>query len=349
MVQTPLDPARAAALRAELAALHLRVHQPDDPPLMTREPTTAVQSHRWRWRDLRPQFDILGQVVSLDAGGERRTLRLTNPGLPYGTTHTLWASLQLIYPGEVATAHRHTPAALRFILEGEGAYTAVDGAAYAMRPGDLVLTPSLSWHDHAHQGDAPMIWLDVLDIPLVRALNAIFFEPYAEPQQPLTRPAAESVRRYGSGTLRPASARSASQSSALLAYPWARTEAALRELAAVECDPCDGVALEYVDPTSGRQVLPTIACWAQLLPAGFQGGACRRTSSAILHVVQGRGATTIAGMRFEWETGDFLVLPPWAWYAHETAADEALLFSVHDRPVLEALGLYREESGHDPS
>ncbi|HLI25456.1 MAG TPA: cupin domain-containing protein [Chloroflexota bacterium] len=344
MAQVWTDPTRLAELNAALARLHLRVHQPGDPPLMTREPESTVQAHRWRWREVRPLFDRLGELVPLERGGERRTLRLTNPGLPYGTTHTLWASLQLIYPGEVASAHRHAATALRFILEGEGAYTVVDGAPYPMRPGDLVLTPAWSWHDHAHQGSAPMLWLDVLDIPLVRALHTTFFEPYPAPQQPLSRPVNESVRRYGDGTLRPAGDRPSGPASARLAYPWARTAAVLHDLAELGADPHEGVAVEYRDPATGRGVLPTMACWAQLLPPGFVGRPLRRTSSALYHVVQGAGATTVGGERLEWEPGDFLVVPPWTWHAHETlGASEALLFSVHDRPVYEALGLYREE------
>ena len=124
MAKVWADSAQLADATVELRRLHLRVHQPDDPPLMTREPTSPVQAHRWRWREVRPLFDRIGELVPLELGGERRTLRLTNPGLPYGTTHTIWGSLQLIYPGEVASAHRHSPTALRFILEGEGAYTA---------------------------------------------------------------------------------------------------------------------------------------------------------------------------------------------------------------------------------
>jgi gentisate 1,2-dioxygenase len=345
MARVWADSDTLAEATAELRRLNLRMHQPDDPPLMTREPETAVQAYRWRWAEVRPQFDRIGALVPLEKGGERRTLRLVNPGLPYGTTHTLWGALQLIYPGEVATAHRHAATALRFILEGEGAYTAVDGVAYAMCPGDLVLTPAWTWHDHAHQGDAPMIWLDVLDIPLTRALHTVFFEPCPTPQQPLTRPVGESVRRYGSGTLRAVGERPAGRSSALLAYPWARTVAALEELTALAVDPHEAVAVEYVDPTTGGSVFPTMSCRGQLLPRGFQGRPLRRTSSALYHVVRGAGATTVGDERLDWQAGDFLAVPPWAWHAHENASttEDALLFSVHDRPVYEALGFFREE------
>lgn len=181
------DADRRRALKQDLAKYHCRVHQPDDPPLFTRSPQPATQSVHWRWEDLCPLLERIGQEVDLTAGGPRRTLRLHNPGLPRGTTNTFWASIQVILPGEVATAHRHTANALRFIMQGEGAWTTVDGECYPMRTGDLVLTPSWAWHDHVHRGDQPMIWLDVLDISLMQALEATFFEPYTDGLQPVDR------------------------------------------------------------------------------------------------------------------------------------------------------------------
>ena len=158
------------ALKDELARVHCRVHQPDDPPLFTREPRPETRSMHWRRRDLEPLLERIGREVDLGAGGPRRTLRLQNAGLPFGTTHTFWCSIQVILPGEVATAHRHSASALRFIMKGSGAWTTVDGECYPMNEGDLVLTPPGTWHDHEHKGNEPMVWLDVLDISLMRAL-----------------------------------------------------------------------------------------------------------------------------------------------------------------------------------
>jgi len=187
------------SLKADLERLHCRVHQPEDPPLFTREPRSAMKPVHWRWSELEPLLERIGREMAIGSGGQRRTLRLANPGLPFGTTPTFWGSIQVILPGEVAEAHRHTANALRFIMKGHGATTTVDGARFAMNEGDLVLTPGGTWHDHEHRGERPMIWLDVLDISLMHALHASFFDPYEAQVQPVRAEPRQSalVYRYG--------------------------------------------------------------------------------------------------------------------------------------------------------
>ena len=333
------------ALATELAEQHVRVHQPGDPVLMTPEPVTTVQPCVWRWETLTRFIARVGEVVLLERGGERRTLRLVNPGLPYGTTHTLWASIQHILPGEVATAHRHTPAAFRFILEGSGASTTVNGERYPMAVGDLLITPNWAWHDHQHPGSAPMTWLDGLDIPLVRALHAVFFEPYPADQQPVREPPDGAYRRFGVAGLRPPGAQPTDRATPLPVYPWRRTEEALRALAATEPDPYDDVALEYGNPLTGGPALPTIGLAVQLLRPGVRTRAHRHTSSTVYHVVRGAGATIVNGTRYPWSARDFVVVPPWAWHEHwnDSATEEAILFQMNDQPTMRALDLYREE------
>jgi gentisate 1,2-dioxygenase len=167
-------------LYADLAAADL---QPlwVQPGLLTPAPG-RLRPHIWRWKTLRDLAERSGDLVGIERGGDRRVLSLTHPdlgGLPFATP-TLWAAVQFLGAGELAPAHRHTPAALRFVLEGSGVWTLVNGDPIHMAPGDLVLTPSWTWHEHHNPGAGPMIWFDGLDLPLVQSLDAIFFEPGGE-------------------------------------------------------------------------------------------------------------------------------------------------------------------------
>ncbi len=314
------------------------------------EPISPLRPHVWRWVLLQELLDeACATVDTSDGKAERRAYTLLNPGLGgrYATTHTLIAGVQKMLPGETAGAHRHTPDALRFIIEGQGAYTVVDGEKIVLQPGDLVLTPNWRLHDHGNAADGePVIWMDALNVPLVNLLDASFFEQFPGHSQPVTKPAADSYQRYGPGHLKPTwESPPAGQASPLLVYPWDQTEAALRGLAAVASDPFDDVVLQYVNPFTGGPVLPTIDCWIQMLQPGVHTRAHRHTSTAIYFVVRGRGYSIINGERFDWAERDFLVLPNWAWHEHvnASATDEAILFSVQDRPVLQALGLLREQ------
>jgi gentisate 1,2-dioxygenase len=265
------------------------------------------------------------------------------------------AAVQLLLPGETARAHRHTPVAIRFIMEGDGAYTAVDGERVYMAPGDLVLTPSWAWHDHGNETDRPVVWMDGLDIPLVQFLNGMFFQLHADREFPLTRADNASTRLYGHVSLHPTWIKARPPSSPLLLYAWDRTWSSLGNLGDAEGDPHDGIALEYTNPQTGRSALPTMACWIQMLRPGERLRAHRHTGSAVYYVVRGAGETIIDRCRFAWSKGDIITLPSWALHEHANLStrDPAVLFSIQDRPVLEALGLYREEAlsdngGHQP-
>jgi gentisate 1,2-dioxygenase len=317
-------------------------------PAFPAEPVTAVRPYRWRWSQVRPRLLAAGALQPLGKeGADRRVLAFKNPGLPMGiaTTQTLSAAVQLVHATERAPSHRHTPAAIRFVIEGRRTYTLVNGEPCWMEPGDLILTPNWSWHGHVNEGDGPMIWLDALDVPLVFALNQMFFEDFPGREQPVTRAHEESLSRYGLGSLRPTWVQPRDATAPLLSYKWTDTEPQLRALAQVEGSPFDGVALEYTNPVTGGPALPTLGCRIQLLRPGEHTRAHRHTASAIYHVVRGHGVTTIAGERLDWAPGDVIALPSWAWHAHENAsgAEEAILFSVTDEPVLRAVGLYREQ------
>jgi gentisate 1,2-dioxygenase len=316
---------------------------------MAHAPRATVLPFLWRWADIEPLLRRTGELVTLDRNAERRTLGLTNPGLPGRTaTHTLLTAVQLLLPGECAPAHRHSPAAIRFIIQGQGAYTTVEGEKCPMEPGDLVLTPSWTWHDHGSEGSEPMIWMDGLDIPLIRSLHSMFYEAYPEDRQVVSKALGDSVRRYGVGGLKPAWEKRRSDLPSLVHYQWEHTHAALTQLADIDASPFDDVAMEYTDPATGGHTLPTMACWIQLIRPGIQTQAHRQTSSAVYHVFAGQGSSVIAGQRFDWRKGDFFAVPPWAWHEHTNEGDEpAVLFSIQDTPVFEALGLYREEAYAD--
>jgi gentisate 1,2-dioxygenase len=329
----------------KLEALGIRIARPGEDALFTAEPEPSMVPMHWKWSELKPLFSDLSEHLKLTPGGARRTLKLANPGLPYGTTPTFWASIQYILPGETATAHRHTPSAFRFVMEGEGCRTTVEGENYPMNEGDLVLTPSWAWHDHVHHGSGPMIWLDVLDISLVRSLNSTFFQDYHRDVQPINQVPDRSYRQHGSGLLRPPGEPSSAAVSPLLVYPRSVMESALSEAEALPADPNDDVILEYQNPATGAAAMLTMSLKAQTLRPGFRGSYHRHTGSKVYWVISGAGATTVGGRRFEWSSGDFLAIPSWAPHRHENPGHEsARLFRVDDTPTLRAFGLYREES-----
>jgi len=273
---------------------------------------------------------------------------LVNPGLDrrHGfATHTLQISCQYVRPGENARAHRHTPAALRFVLEGNGAYTTVNGQQCVMEPGDLILTPKLTWHDHSNDSKQPMIWLDGLDFPLITALHQVMQQRYPERRQPIEKSSEENMSQLGR------SIRHGLPLADFFHYKWRDTEPALRALLQ---DPSrrnafDGYLLEYRNPLDGGSTMKTIGCAVQLLPPGDRTETHRHTSTVIYHAFRGSGATQIADHYFEWEQGDSFVVPLWYQHSHlnRSASDEAILFSMSDAPVLKALDLYREEGASD--
>lgn len=349
MTSTPIKAAdpRAAAreqLVGKLNRAGIRISQPGGRPMFTREPEPTMRPMHWRWRDLEVYLKELGQVVDLRPGGARRTLQLANPGLEYGTTPTFWASIQYINPGETATAHRHTASAFRYVMQGSGCRTTVDGENYQMNEGDLILTPSWAWHDHTHCGDEPVIWLDVLDISLMRSLGNTFFDPYPADVQPVSQAPERSWREFGSGLLRPPGLAQHRLVNPLLVYSSGQTHQALEQGKGLAPDPCDDVILEYQNPATGGPALPSLSMKAQALRPGFRGAAHRHSGSKVYWATDGAGVTEVNGMRFAWDRGDFLAVPPWATVRHSNPHErEARLFRVDDSAVLRALNVYHEE------
>ena len=314
--------------------------------LITPEPKSACQAHLWRFDTIRAYMLEAGQLITAKEA-ERRVLVLENPGLRGQSriTTSLYAGIQLVMPGEVAPAHRHSQSALRFVLEGKGAHTAVDGERTKMYPGDFVITPSMTWHDHGNETDAPMFWLDGLDIPMVQLLDASFVQGGSEDEQQITRPAGDSFARHGHNLL-PVDFERKSKTSPVFNYPYAHTREALETAKrSSEWDACHGLKLRYVNPASGDFAMPTIGTFIQLLPKGFKTARYRSTDATTFAVVEGRGRSQIADRVFEWGPRDIFVVPSWHWVTHE-ADDEAVLFSFSDRPVQQKLDLFREDRGN---
>ncbi len=308
----------------------------------------GYEPYRWRWRDVEPFTDRATQLVRPGPDAERRVILLRNPTLPNsgGATHTLTAAVQTVLPGEIAPSHRHTAAAIRFIIQGKGTVTMVDGEPCEMNVGDLVLTPGWAWHGHINQGDGPMKWMDSLDAPAIQMLKAMRQEPYPDELNPATKPIGDSFARYGAGFLRPVwETPSPTPISPLLTYPWTKTEPALEQLAKFDASPFDDVAMEYTNPATGGHVLPTMACWIQKLRPGIHTKAHRHSTSQVYYVLRGRGSTIIDGAELKWEQGDFFALPPWMWHEHvnASASDDAVLFSTTDTPIYKAMNVYFHE------
>lgn len=298
----------------------------------------------WRYDAVRAFLLEAGRLITAKEA-ERRVLVLENPALRGASsiTQTLYAGLQLILPGEVAPSHRHTQSALRFVVEGNGAYTAVDGERTTMHPGDFIVTPSWTFHDHGNPGGEPVIWLDGLDLPLVAFLDGGFAERYPEEVQPVRKPEGDAQWRYGA-TLLPLQYTPPTRTTPLFSYPYARAREALEGLRRNgPVDPCHGLKMQYANPATGGYPMPTIAAFIQLLPAGFRGRPYRSTDGTIYSVVEGHGRSTVGESVFEWKRRDVFVVPPWCKVSHETS-DDAVLFSFSDRPVQIALGLWREET-----
>ena len=314
--------------------------------LITPEPKSGCEAHLWRYDDVRPALMEAGELISAKEA-ERRVLILENPGLRGQSriTTSLYAGLQLVKPGEVAPAHRHTQTALRFVLEGNGAHTAVGGERTLMQPGDFVITPNWAWHDHGNESDEPMVWLDGLDIPLVQFLDASFAQGLGADEQPVTRPTGDALARYGQGLL-PVDHESASPASPIFNYPYERSRAALETMrAGDEWDPCHGLKMRYVNPVSGDYAMPTMATFLQLLPKEFATQSYRSTDATVFVCVEGEGTSTIGDATFTWAPRDVFVAPSWHPVRHEAGRD-AVLFSYSDRPVHEKLGLWREDRGN---
>jgi gentisate 1,2-dioxygenase len=340
----------------DLDALYQDVAEADLQPLwllkgLLPEQPNSMRPHVWRAKTLRHLAERAGDLVGIDRGGDRRVLGLAHPdlgGLPFAT-RTLWGAVQYLGPGELAPAHRHSPSAVRFVLEGSGVFTLVNGDPVRMEPGDLVLTPSYAWHEHHNPGDEPMIWFDGLDLPLIGNLDAVFFENGSDELTAYDEvPVSRSEQLHGTAGLRPlhtdpslAQQPGEHRHSPLMTYRWVDTDRALDTMLAATG--ARAAAMRYVDPLTGRDMMPTLRGEMHRLLPGHRTPTTRTVGSGIWVVHRGTGASVVNGVRYEWGAGDILVTPSWAAVDHE-ATERADLFLLSDGPVIEAVGLARTET-----
>jgi gentisate 1,2-dioxygenase len=333
---------------AYLQGSWVRGTQEEDALTYDVQPHTQVKPYLWQW-DVVYRY-LMQATESHGLGGkvDRRRIDLMNPAFldqktPRNrtTTHTMEMCVQLLKPGESASSHRHNFAAFRFVVQGSGAYTVVDGEKLTMEPGDLILTPSETWHGHGNDAE-PTIWLDGLDYPLVQLLQTTTWEAHPGSVQNIEPDSKSTKHRLGYA--QPVW-REDEKPVGPLRYAWKDTYKTLQSLSGLDGSPFDGIALEYVNPLNGGHTFRTMACWIQLLRQGEKTKTHRHRHTTVYHAFRGEGTTIIDGRRFHWKQGDCFVVPLWSWHSHENRSknEEAILFSVNDMPVMQALGLWKEE------
>ncbi|HYN13645.1 MAG TPA: gentisate 1,2-dioxygenase [Burkholderiales bacterium] len=314
--------------------------------LIPNEPATPCKPALWRYRDARPYLMEAGKLITAKEA-IRRVLILENPGMRGESciTQSLYAGLQLILPGEIAPSHRHSQSALRFIVEGSGAYTAVDGERTVMRPGDFIITPSWTFHDHGNPGNEPVVWMDGLDIRIVALFSAQFHEVFPEEIQPVARSEGAATARFGNGLAPLETKPPFGKTSPIFNYPYARSRESLEMLSKnQDPDACHGWKMQFINPLTGGHAMPTMATFIQLLPKAFRSQPYRSTDGSVYSVVEGEGRVVIGAEVFEFEPRDTFVVPSWTPLRLE-AKSETVLFSFSDRPPQEAMGLWRERRG----
>lgn len=285
-------------------------------------PQPRARPHQWRYAECYPHLLKAGRMVAA-ADAERRVLMLVNPALeaPF-TTDTIYGGLQLVNPGETAPAHRHIAFAFRFIIDGEG-FTAVEGKRMTLKRGDFVVTPTWMWHDHGNDGDEPVVWLDALNLPVFTFLPVHFAEGFHDPRYP-SEPADPCEWRF----------------------PWSDVQPTL-DAAGAKGD--KHAVHHYVSSKTGKSMSTTLGAQAERIAPGSRSEVSQSQCSFMYHVYEGRGHTRIEmsnggeTVEYKWESRDTFVLPAWAKVQHFNDGEEepAYLVAVHDRPMLENLGLIK--------
>lgn len=313
------------------------------------EPKSSSVPVLWRYADLREQVLRSVDLVTPEKAG-RRVIYLNNPGRKDVSAAVGWlySGLQVMHPGEAASAHAHSSSALRFIMEGSGAYTIVDGHKMTLSANDFVITPNGTWHEHGVEADGhTCIWQDGLDIPLVNAFEAGFYAVHPDLRQEVIAPVDDSVGIWGAAGIRPSFVKWDKPYSPLFKYSWQDTYQALMKYGEkVMPDEFDCHIMQYTNPATGGHVMATIGASMQRLMPGFRGKAHQHTGSFVYQVAKGRGYSIIDGQRFDWQERDIFCVPSWALHEHvnTSESEDACLFSFNDLPAIQALGLYREKS-----
>ena len=306
------------------------------------KPSRRTQPTLWRYADVRPDLLRADELTPIEKA-ERRVIVLCNPGLGLENmqaTASIYIGLQLILPGETAPNHRHTPSAVRFVIEGQGGFTVVSGERLPMEKGDLILTPPGLWHEHGHEGTGPVIWLDALDLPLIYGIDASY--AIEGKSQAVDQQAGKCNAQFRQGGVVPyRSLDSSSTRYPLLRFPWSEVRQSLAALAGVTAKN-DLVHLAYVNPETGRECLPTLGFSAIMLRPGEEARLPKRSASAILHGVEGAGTATVDQAVHAFGEADTLAVPTHADVVlrNDSGRQPAFLFMVDDAPLHRKLGIY---------
>ena len=318
------------------------------------EPESRHAPTHWRYRQMRDLCLRAIDLVRPEDAGRRVVVLLNNSDAGRENSAVcgwLFSGLQAMKPGEITPAHKHTASAHRFIMEGAGAYTVVDGHEISLGANDYVLTPGGCWHDHGVVADGKTcIWQDGLDIPLMNALETNFYAVYPELTQTPAYPRNDLPMSYGNVAMRlEGAARWDKPYSPVMVYRWEATRDAIWNLAKVDDgSPFDGQIMRYSNPLTGGWALQTMGANMQMLKAGLHTRAHRHTGNVIYNVAQGEGHSIIGGERIDWMHHDIFCVPAWTWHEHvNTGGEEAFLFSFNDFPVMDALGVRIEEALED--
>jgi gentisate 1,2-dioxygenase len=328
-----------------VGTLHERNLAPLWPALRTfiprDRPTRKTQPYVWRYAEVRPLLMRAGELTPIEKA-ERRVLVLCNPG--HGleelkATPSIYTGLQLILPGETAANHRHTPSAVRFVIEGRGAYTVVGGEKLQMERGDLILTPSGLWHEHGHDGTEPVVWLDALDLPLHVLLETSY--AIEGPSQGITDALGASQLRFQQGGIIPYSALTRARASyPLMRFPWHDVKETLDAMSSSSA-PGELAHVAYVNPETGQECLPTLGFSAVRLSPGTPVVLPRHSASMVFHVVEGEGVAQIDAERLHFAEFDTLAVPNFADVRLEaTGSQPAYVFIIDDAPLQRRLGFY---------
>jgi gentisate 1,2-dioxygenase len=345
----PDDTPELRQLYADFEAGHMMPLWTQIGSLMPKHPMPRAVPHVWKWSDLYPLAKRSGDLVPVGRGGERRAIGLGNPGLdgrPY-ISPTLWCAIQYLGPRETAPEHRHAQNAFRFVIEGEGVWTVVNGDPVRMSRGDLLLTPGWNFHGHQNVTDKPMAWMDGLDIPFSYQNDVGFFEFGSEKLTDITTPQySRGERLWCHPGLRPLSGLANTVSSPIGAYRWEYTDRALAEQLRLEEEGYPGVlekghaAVRFVNPTTGGDIMSTIRAEFHRLRAGAVSAERREVGSRVFQVFEGRGHVMLDGVSRTLEKGDLFVIPSWiSWSLH--AESQFDLFSFSDAPIMERLNFDR--------
>lgn len=310
--------------------------------IASREPQPTDNAMHWSWAEMQSLIELSIQGVSMEHA-ERRALVMANPDFGGGliTTGTMTGALQIIQPGESADPHRHTAAAIRFVIESEGAITSVNGQGCEMRPGDLILTPAWTWHGHRNDTPHRAVWFDGLDVPLVRFnADAFFYEPGRNAAPPNATEHSSGEQAWAEAGMVGVDTGSIQAFSPKFHFSW---DSARRTVSHLPAHSDGSRTMRYANPLTGGAVMPTMDCYLTRLEPGIETQPLRSTFSTVCVVAEGEGHSKIGDRQIKWKKNDVFSIPHWRWATHKATDQSAHIFQMTDRELYARLDLLRQE------